>query len=233
MHLIFLVKEDDMISRNRNVDTEMELENKYKDVDAMKIGEAQQKYRAQVKSYREQRSSLSKQLEDVRSKIQHMPGDKEQKEKFESEAATLQLTLDALDEKQSEYEKYLELLSEKYCAYWNAAVAEQQKDATEEYTEDVAKVMEVARRIMKGAIVPASDEKKLMEFSMDIYQVAKNIGAMARLEKREKYDSLWEDEEEKEYDDPMEAAQNADAGPGAPQIVDAADTVASVGTVEL
>ena len=139
----------------------------------MKIGEAQQKYRAQVKSYREQRSALSKQLEDVRSKIKHLPGDGESREKFESVAATLQLTLDAIDEKQSEYEKYLEQLSEKYCAYWNATVAEQQKDATKEYAADVAKAMEVARRLMKGAIVPAYDEKKLMEFSMDMYQVAK------------------------------------------------------------
>ncbi|MDE7312485.1 MAG: hypothetical protein K2N87_12830 [Eubacterium sp.] len=199
----------------------------------MKIGEAQQKYRAQVKSYREQRSALSKQLEDVRSRIQHMPGNQEYKEKFESEAATLQLTLDALDEKQSEYEKYLEQLSEKYCAYWNATVAEQQKDASKEYAADVAKVMEVARRLMKGAIVPASDEKKLMEFSMDMYQVAKNVGAMARLEKREKYDSLWKDDEEKkEYDDPREVAENADAGPGAPEIVDVADTIASAGMTE-
>ena len=29
----------------------------------------------------------------------------------------------------------------------------------EEYSEDMIKIMEVARRIMKGAKVPASDEK--------------------------------------------------------------------------
>ncbi len=193
----------------------------------MKIGEAQQKYREQVHSYRQQKSALTKQLEDVRKKLQHFPADKETQEKYQSEAATLELTLDALDEKESEYQEYLDQLAERYCAYWNATVAEQQKDASAEYAADVAKVMEVARRIMKGAIVPASDERKLMEFSQDMYQVAKNIGAMARNEKKEKYDSLWEDDkEQKEYDDPQEVAENASAGPAGPQIVDVSQITA-------
>ena len=40
--------------------------------------------------------------------------------------------------------------------------------------------MEVARRIMKGGIVPPTDEKKLMEYSMELYQAAKNIGALVK-----------------------------------------------------
>lgn len=59
----------------------------------------------------------------------------------------------------------------------------------------MAKIMEVARRIMRGAIVPASDEKKLMEYSEEIYQTAKSVGAMVRRQKKEKYDSLWGDED--------------------------------------
>lgn len=191
----------------------------------MKIGEAQQIYREQVMSYRQQKTVLSKQLEDVRSRMQHIPGDEETKEKYASEAATLQLTLDALDEKEAEYQEYLDKLAEKYCAYWNAEVAEQQKDAGKEYAAEMGKIMEVARRIMKGAIVPASDEKKLMEFSMDMYQVAKNIGAMVRQQKKEKYDSLWGEEKKKEYDDPKEVAENADAGMEGPEIVEASDMI--------
>ncbi|MDE7015459.1 MAG: hypothetical protein K2P19_12435, partial [Kineothrix sp.] len=94
----------------------------------MKVGEAQHIYRRQVSEYREQRAAVSKRLKDIRSKMEKSP---ENKEQFESEAAALELTLDSLDEKQSEYEKYLEQLSEKYCAYWNSAVAEQQADAME------------------------------------------------------------------------------------------------------
>lgn len=190
----------------------------------MKIGEAQQQYREQVHACRQRKSALTKQLEDVRKKLQHFPGDKETQEKYQSEAATLELTLDALDEKETEYQEYLDQLSERYCAYWNATVAEQQKDASAEYAADMGKIMEVARRIMKGAIVPASDERKLMEFSQDMYQVAKNIGAMVRREKKEKYDSLWdEDKEQKEYDDPQEVAENASAGPAGPEIVDVSE----------
>lgn len=190
----------------------------------MKIGEAQQIYREQMQTYRAQKAALSKQLEDVQSKINASPDGKEQ---YGSEAATLELTLDALDKKQQEYQDYLNRLSEQYCAVWNAAVTEQQADATAEYAADMAKILEVARRIMKGAIVPASDEKKLMEFSSEMYQTAKNIGAMAQRQKREKYDTLWEEEEEKEYPDPREEAENAEAPAGAPAVVSAADTIAA------
>lgn len=195
----------------------------------MKIGEAQQIYRTQVKEYQTQKSALSKQLKDIRSRMEVFP---EQKEQYGSEAATLELTLSALDEKQTEYQDYLDKLADKYCAYWNAAVAEQQADAAEEYGIEMGKILEVARRIMKGAIVPAADEKKLMEFSFEMYQTAKNIGAIAQREKKEKYDSLWEDEEEKEYDDPREVAENGEAAAGAPEIVDVADTMAAAGLAE-
>lgn len=190
----------------------------------MKIGEAQQIYREQMQTYRVQKAALSKQLEDIQSKMNASPDGKEQ---YGSEAATLELTLDALDEKQQEYQDYLNRLSEQYCAVWNAAVTEQQADATAEYAADMAKILEVARRIMKGAIVPASDEKKLMEFSNEMYQTAKSIGAMAQRRKREKYDTLWGEEEEKEYPDPREEAENAEAPAGAPAVVSAADTIAA------
>lgn len=195
----------------------------------MRIGEAQQLYREQVKEYRTQKSAISKQLENLRSKMENSP---EGQEKYGSEAATLELTLDALDEKQKEYQDYLDKLADQYCAYWNATVAEQQKDAVAEYTAELGKIMEVARRLMKGSIVPASDERKLMEYSMDLYQAAKNIGAIIQREKREKYKSLWGEEEEKEYDDPREAAENAEATGAAPEIVAMEDTMASVAPMQ-
>ena len=191
----------------------------------MKIGEAQQIYREQVKAYQAQKSEVAKRLEQVRSRMERYP---DGQEKYGSEAATLELTLNKLDEKQQEYQDYLSELAEQYCAYWNAAAAEQQKDAAQKYASDLGKVMEVARRIMKGAIVPASDEKKLMEFSFEMYQTAKNIGSMVQREKREKYKSLWKDEEEKQYDDPQEVAENAEAPSAGPEIVDVSETMTSV-----
>lgn len=195
----------------------------------MKVGEAQQLYREQVQAYRTQKSAVSKQLETLRTKMETSAGGQAQ---YGEEAATLELTLKALDEKQKEYQDYLSQLAEQYCAHWNATVAEQQKDASAEYAADMGKILLVARRIMKGDIVPLSDEKKLMEFSMDMYQIAKNVGAMVQREKREKHKSLWEDKEKKEYDDPQEVAENAEVSGSGPEIVDVADTMASVAPAE-
>jgi hypothetical protein len=190
----------------------------------MKIGEAQEIYRQQVRAYQKEKASVSKQLQNLRRRMEvHTEG----REQYESEAATLELTLDALKEKQEEYQDYLSDLTEQYCAYWNAAVSEQQADAAEEYAVDMAKIMEVARRIMRGAIVPAADEKKLMEYSEEMYQTAKSIGAMVQRQKREKYDSLWEDEKEKAYDDPREAAENGEVMYEGPHVVEPAAVAAS------
>lgn len=189
----------------------------------MKIGEAQQIYREQIKAYNTQKAALSKQLQDVRSK---MEASQDGQEIFGSEAAVLELSIEALNKQQDEYQDYMDELSDQYCAYWNATVAEQQADAAKEYGAEMGKLMEVARRLMKGAIVPAYDEKKLMEFDKELYQMAKSIGMLVRQQKKEKYDSLWEEEEEKEYDDPREVAENAEAASDGPEVVDAETVIA-------
>ncbi|MCM1047389.1 MAG: hypothetical protein NC433_03085 [Clostridiales bacterium] len=186
----------------------------------MKIGEAQQIYREQIQAYQTQKATLSKQLNDTRSKME-ASSDKDMKDQFGKEAAVLELSLDALNSQQDKYQDYLDELAEQYGAYWNATVAEQQADAAKEYGVEMGKLMEVARRLMKGGIVPASDEKKLMEFDYELYQMAKSIGAMVRQQEKEEYDSLWGDEEEKEYDDPKEVAENAEASGEAPEMIDA------------
>lgn len=193
----------------------------------MKIGEAQQIYRDQVQAYRKEKRIVSGQLQAARSRMSALSegASGDDKKVCSSEVAALELTLEKLDEKQSEYQEYLSRLTEQYCAYWNAAVGEQQADAAAEYAADMAKLIEVARRIMRGGIVPAADEKKLMEYSFEMYQTAKNIGALAQSQKREKYKSLWGDEEEKEYEDPKEAAENGTA-PEGPEVVDAAAVTA-------
>ncbi len=194
----------------------------------MKIGEAQQIYRDQVQAYQKQKRILSKQLQTARSRMEALPEGISEKDREEcaSEVATLELTLDKLDEKQSEYQDYLNQLAEQYCAYWNAAVGEQQADAAAEYAVDMAKLIEGARRIMRGGIVPAADEKKLMEYNFEMYQTAKNIGALVQSQKKEKYKTLWGDEEEKEYADPKEAAENGTA-PEGPEVIDASAMVES------
>lgn len=141
----------------------------------MKIGEARQLYSSVIKSYHEQYSVLHKQRQELQNRIDATP---DGKVVFANEAAVLELSIKAVDEKQTEYKEYMEKLMEQWNGVANMEVARQQGDAAEEYAADMSKAMEVARRIMKGGIVPAKDEKKLMEFSMELYQAAKNIGSM-------------------------------------------------------
>ena len=199
----------------------------------MKIGEAQQIYREQVKAYQEQKSALSKQLKAVQSRMETTQNSAD-KELFGKDAAILELSIKELDDKQKEYQDYLSELADQYCAYWNATVAEQQADAYKEYGEEMGKIMEVARRIMKGATVPQSDEKKLMDFSYELYQAAKTVGEMVKRqkEKDEEYDTLWGKEEKKEYDDPQEVAENATAASDGPELVSPEDTLAGVFVAE-
>lgn len=196
----------------------------------MKIAEARQTYNTQIKAYREQQLALSKQKQELEEKMNSV---EDGKTIYANEAATLELTMKAVDEKQTEYKDYMEKILEQWTATANMVSAKQQGEAMEDYMEDLAKIMEVARRLMKGAIVPATDEKKLMEYSMEMYQAAKNIGAMVKQREKEEYDSLWDDEEEeKEYEDPMETADNTEAFAEGPEIVDVADTMASVAPAE-
>ncbi len=196
----------------------------------MKISEARQLYSTQIKAYHEQQMILSKQKKELEEKINSIS---DGKHLFAEEAAILELTLDAVVQKKNEYQDYMSDLNQQWSAISNMVSSKQQQDATKEYVEDLGKIMEVARRLMKGDIVPPNDEKKLMEYSMEMYQAAKNMGALVKQKEREEHESLWDEKEEKKvYDDPMKVADNAQAVTGAPAIVDVADTMASVGNIE-
>ncbi len=192
----------------------------------MKIAEARQLYNSQIKAYREQQVILTRQKKELENKINTTP---DGKELYANEAAILELSIKAVDEKQNEYRDYMDKLLEQWSATANMVSAKQQGEAMEEYVEDLGKLMEVARRLMKGDIVPASDEKKLMEFSMEMYQAAKNMGALVKQKEREEHESLWDEEEEEQIpEDPMEVADNTEAFSNGPEIVDVAETLEKV-----
>ncbi len=197
----------------------------------MKIGEAQKLYRAQRASLLEQRKKLLKKREDLEKKMNITP---DGKEIYANEAARLELTLDAVTQRFDENQEVLDRLVEERVLVWNAEVSRQQSDVMQEKSDDMAKIMEVARRIGKGAKVPASDEKKLMDYSMEVYLAAKNLAMLNERKKREKYKSLWEDEDDRqrqEYD-PQEKAENAETSVGLPDTspVEGVDEILSEGT---
>ena len=189
----------------------------------MKISEARIQYNYQIKAYHEQQTILADRKKELEQKIRTTP---DGANVYANEAAILELQTNAVNEKQDEYKAYMEKLLEQWSSIANMESSKQQGEAMEEYYEDMGKIMEVARRLMKGGIVPADDEKKLMEYSMELYQAAKNMGALAK--EREEYDSLWEEEQEEgEPADPMEVADNSEAFAEGPAIVDVADTMAA------
>ena len=189
----------------------------------MKIKEARQTYQAQIQAYQTQKNAIYKKQEALKKQMAETA---DGEELFADQAAILQLTYDALNDKESQYEDYMKQLNERWTAIQEMESTKQQGEAAKKAGEDLGKLMEVARRIMKGAKVPGSDERKLMEFDSKLYQMAKSIGAMAKVRKRKEYKSLWEDEEKKDQTDPMEVADNSEAGSG-PEIVSAGTTLAA------
>lgn len=74
-----------------------------------------------------------------------------------------------------------------------------QDAASKKYAKDQAKIMSVFRAMAKGDIVPASDEKKLMEYNSELYQSAKMAQSMALQAERRKHKSQWDDKEEEAH----------------------------------
>ena len=93
--------------------------------------------------------------------------------------------------------------------------------------DDVAKCMEIARRISSGAKVPPADEKKLMEYSHELYMAVKSM-AMNVNRNGKKYDALTKEEEGKpsETRSASEIAGDAEVGLELPEIATGEDTVA-------
>ena len=192
----------------------------------MTVGEARQAYSMQLKSYNVQKCKLAQQKSDLEMKIKTTENGSVV---FANEAAALELTYNAVAEKQNEYQNYMDQLMEQWDTKFNEIATQQKVEAEKEGFEDLARIMTVARRLMHGDIVPQSDEKKLMEYDSDLYQMAKNAQMMAQIREkdRKKYESLWEDEEKKEQVDAMEEAEGQEAFAAGPEIVAVEDTMAA------
>lgn len=189
----------------------------------MKIGEAQRAYQAQRSALVQQRKKLLEQKQALEKKTSAVENGREI---YADEAAKLELSLDTVEQRFDENGRVLEYLAGESALAWNAEVARQQRDTAQDYGEDMAKIMEVARRIAKGDKVPGTDEKKLMDYSMELYLSAKDMAMMNKERKRKEHDSLWEEEEEKTAYDPEGKAADAETSVSPPDMspVEGVDT---------
>lgn len=179
----------------------------------MRISEAQSIYRAYRQDLINQTKTLIKQRDEAQKKFETTGS-----AQFSEQAATLQLSIEATKEKFDENQKALDSLAEQHTAIWNAEVSKQQADAMQDMGIELSKIMTVARRMSNGDEVPYTDEKKLLEFSNELYQAAKSAQMMHQMEEHEKYDSLWGEEEEPEEYDPQGKADNAEVQIALPDI---------------
>ena len=72
--------------------------------------------------------------------------------------------------------------------------ANEAAEAQGEGYADMAKALEIARRILNGDIVPAQDEKFLMEYNSEIYMRVKSMAKVK--EDPKEYDTLLDEEED-------------------------------------
>lgn len=72
--------------------------------------------------------------------------------------------------------------------------AKEAAKAAGEGMNELAKIIEISRRISNGDKVPPGDEKKLMEYDSGLYMAAKAAAMLHAKEKHKEYDSLFEEE---------------------------------------
>ena len=181
----------------------------------MTIGEAKPIYYANRKQLVEQTRTLFRKKQEAEQKY-NITGDT----RFSEEAASLSISLEATKEAFEKNQDVLDSLMTQETAIFNMENSKLQGEAMEEAAADMGKVIMVFRRLAHGDIVPQTDEKKLMEYDFKMYTTAKNMQMMAqRLDtEKKKHKSLWEEEEEKVSEDPMEIAENSEYAGTLPEI---------------
>lgn len=195
----------------------------------MTIREARQAYTAQLDVLRDRQRKLLKEKEENERNLQYGKQDTawnggsgvviDLSEEYRKRAQELQEKIDQVKEQIDEHIKLRDQVIGMEVGIANAEAAKQQGEAMQEYGEDVARCLEIARRIANGDKVPASDEKKLMDFNMEVYMAAKNMAVMNEDKKHKEYKSLWEEEEEKgENPDPLEMAGDTEINVELPDI---------------
>ena len=151
----------------------------------MKIQDAKKAYAAQMDTLWTRKRDLSQALKNCQQ------GGAPNVDRVE-----ISRELSAVDAQYNEAQGVMESIIERETAIHNAEVAKQQGNALSKAAEEMGKMLEIYHRIASGGQVPPEDEQRLMEYNHELYMAAKTA-AMLQEGDGEKYDSLFEDEEEK------------------------------------
>lgn len=151
----------------------------------MKIQDAKKAYAARMDTLWTRRRALSQTLKNCQQ------GGTPNVDRVE-----ISRELSAVDAQYNEAQSVMESITARETAIHNAEVAKQQGNTLSEAAKELGKMLEIYRRIASGGQVPPKDEQRLMEYSHELYMAAKTA-AMPQEGDGKKYDSLFEDEEEK------------------------------------
>ena len=151
----------------------------------MKIQDAKKAYAAQMDTLWTRKRDLSQALKNCQQ------GGAPNVDRVE-----ISRELSAVDAQYNEAQGVMESIIERETAIHNAEVAKQQGNALSKAAEEMGKMLEIYHRIASGGQVPPEDEQRLMEYNHKLYMAAKTA-AMLQEGDGEEYDSLFEDEEEK------------------------------------
>lgn len=179
----------------------------------MKLGEVIPKYQAYRNQLVDEKRDIYKKWKKAQDKA-----DFTQDEEWKEKAVELQ---GLLEEKNEQFEKYSDILSqlrEQWCSAANAENDRALADPETGMAATIGKIMTTVARMCAGDKVPYTDEKKVMEYSSEMYGRAKQAQMMmaAMKEKRKEYESLW-DKEGGEYD-PEGVANNTEVQGELPDI---------------
>ncbi len=190
------------------------------------LGELRKTYSFVHKEYNSKAYELAVKRNELKEKIEKIPNGEEL---WGKQVATVELQYNAVQEQLDAYNGFISQVMEQWDGIHDRIAAEQNAEATEDYYKELGKIMQVVMRMCQGHNVPGKDEQKVQEYDKDLYMAAKNAQAMAQMmeKKHKKDDSLWEDEDEKEYEDPMEVADSTETELVGPEIIPVDDVVAS------
>lgn len=83
-----------------------------------------------------------------------------------------------------------------YIMQQNMDVAKQQGEVYEKLMKDTAKALAIASKIASGGKVSSSDERELMEFSPELYAMAKSMAMMQRQQEKHETEAVYKQEQD-------------------------------------
>lgn len=178
----------------------------------MKITDAREVQEKQKLIYSSQGVTISETVERDTQKTDKAA--KENANGFSQTAATLKISQQSIDF----WQRQMEAMRES-------------KEEAEENAQDIAKIIEIARRISRGDKVPPSDEKKLMEYSLVMYQTAKSMAMLHEDEEHKKHKALFDEEEEDSIESRLRELNRADSSSGVDAVSAGSETSESEFTI--